>query len=172
MRYLYLSLCSMLVLMGCASSYRGPASSAQLQPSSGSQVSGKINFSQHTHGIVKVSGQVSGLKPNAEHGFHVHEVGDCSSADGSSAGAHFNPLGKPHGTHSSPNSHAGDFPNLVANANGMAIVQFETGRIQLGAGVVDVTGRSIVVHAQPDDLHSQPAGNAGARIACGVIRRQ
>ena len=160
------------VLTGCASSIHDPQATAELQPTEGSSVKGKINFVQHTHGMVKVSGQVSGLKPNAEHGFHIHETGDCSSPDASSAGGHFNPGNAAHGKHGQGTRHAGDLPNLRANANGMAIVQYETAQISLGRGNANIADRALVVHAQPDDFVSQPAGNAGARVACGVIKRQ
>ena len=160
------------LLSGCAGTYQGVSATAELEPRSGSQVQGKIHFSQHANGIVKVAGQISGLQPNSAHGFHIHEKGDCSSADGNSAGPHFNPHNSAHGPATSTHSHVGDLPNLQANNNGMAIVQWESDRLQLTPGNANIVERSVVVHAQPDDLHSQPAGNAGARIACGVIKLQ
>lgn len=172
------------VLAGCATIYQENEVVAELKPTSGSTVSGKILFSQHTHGMVKVSGHVSGLKPNSEHGFHIHEKGDCSSADGSSAGGHFNPNDQPHGQHSKGAHHVGDLPSLRANANGVAVVHFETPSISVGTGenansstpsnnvqINDVAGRSLIVHAEPDDYQSQPTGNAGARLACAVLQK-
>ena len=118
---------------------------------------------------VLVRGEVRGLRPNAEHGFHVHEKGDCSAPDATSAGGHFNPGGKPHGSPSSSERHAGDLPSLKADAAGVATMTFEVKGHLMGAGATDLLGRALVVHADPDDYSSQPAGNAGTRIACGVI---
>ncbi len=159
-------------LIGCAGTYKGVSATAELEPTAGNAVTGKVHFSQHEHGIVKVSGQVSGLKPNSEHGFHIHEKGDCSSPDGTSAGGHFNPATSAHGKHGQTASHVGDLPSLRANANGLAIVQFESTQLALGKGDHDILGKGLIVHANPDDFQTQPTGNAGARLACGVIERQ
>jgi Cu-Zn family superoxide dismutase len=105
----------------------------------------------------------TGLSPGV-HGFHVHEVGDCSAPDASSAKGHFNPAGKPHG------SHAGDLPDLTADASGAARLSVDVSGLDLGDGPNSIAGRAFVIHADPDDRHSQPAGNSGKRIACGVIR--
>lgn len=169
-RLLLLSLTA-AALTGCAGISNDPSATAELKPTQGSTVSGKVHFVQHTHGMVKVSGQVSGLKPNSEHGFHIHETGDCSSADGSSAGGHFNPANTAHGKHGQGTRHAGDLPSLRANANGMAVVQYETSQISLGQGANNIAGRGLIVHAEPDDFTSQPTGNAGARLACAVIQQ-
>ena len=170
-RILLLSL-SAAALTGCAGIHPDPSATAELKPLQGSAVTGKVHFVQHTHGMVKVSGQVSGLKPNAEHGFHIHETGDCSSVDGNSAGGHFNPSNTAHGKHGQGTQHAGDLPSLRANANGMAVVQYETAQISLGNGANNVAGRALIVHADPDDFSTQPTGNAGARLACAVIQAQ
>lgn len=146
-----------------------PRAEAQLQPTTGNQVSGSATFVQ-VGDRVRVRAIVSGLKPNQEHGFHVHEVGDCSSGDGMSAKGHFNPHAKPHG-HGSAERHAGDLPNLRADANGRGEGRFEIDIITVSPGPGSVVGRGLIVHAQPDDYRSQPVGNAGARMACGVIRR-
>lgn len=169
-RLLLLSLTT-AALTGCAGISNGPSATAELNPTQGSAVAGKVHFVQHMHGIVKLSGQVSGLKPNAEHGFHIHETGDCSSPDASSAGGHFNPGNTPHGKHGHNLQHAGDLPSLRANASGMAVVQYETAQISLGNGTNNVAGRALIVHAEPDDFTSQPTGNAGARLACAIIQR-
>jgi Cu-Zn family superoxide dismutase len=116
-----------------------------------------------------VNVQLSGLKPNAEHAFHVHEKGDCSSDDGMSAGGHFNPRGHPHGPQGAQR-HAGDLPNLKSDASGNAIATFQVTGIDLGGGMDAVIGKGLIVHRDPDDYKSQPAGNAGPRIACAVIR--
>jgi Cu-Zn family superoxide dismutase len=113
-------------------------------------------------------GRVSGLKPNQEHGFHVHEKGDCSSGDGMSAGGHFNPTGKPHGRPGAEH-HAGDLPALKADASGRAVFRFRIPGNILAAGPRDFAGKSVIVHAMPDDYTTQPTGNSGARLACGVI---
>jgi Cu-Zn family superoxide dismutase len=120
--------------------------------------------------MVKVSANVSGLKPGAQHGFHVHEKGDCSSGDGMSAGGHFNPAGKPHGPQSGDH-HAGDMPNLVADASGNASASFTIHGVSIGSGAADIVGKGLIVHRDPDDYKSQPVGNAGPRLACAVIRK-
>jgi superoxide dismutase, Cu-Zn family len=117
---------------------------------------------------VVVRADVAGLTPNREHGFHVHEKGDCSAPDASSAGEHLNPDAKPHGSPQGVH-HAGDLPSLKADASGVASVSFEVKGSLLGAGAQDLMGKALVVHADPDDYSSQPAGNSGRRIACGVI---
>lgn len=157
---------SLVALGGCATSTPGPAATAELQARSGSAVSGRVNFFE-TPGGLRIEAQVAGLAPG-EHGFHVHEAGDCSAPDASSAKGHFNPAGKAHGHHASSERHGGDMPNLLADAAGDARFSGEVAGLSLtGAG--GVLGRSIVIHADPDDYKSQPAGNSGKRIACGVI---
>lgn len=169
-RFLLLSV-SAASLMGCVTLGNDPMATAELQPTSGSAVQGKVHFQQHQHGAVKVTGQVSGLQPQSEHGFHIHEKGDCTSADGSSAGGHFNPANSQHGKHNHGTRHAGDLPSLRANAQGIATLQYESEQISLN-GDANITDLAIVVHADPDDFTTQPAGNAGTRLACGVIKRQ
>ncbi len=117
---------------------------------------------------LQVTRQVSGLRPNQQHGFHVHEKGDCASGDGMSAGGHFNPDGKPHGAQGAPH-HAGDMTSLTADAAGNAVVRMRlTGNVR-SAGTDDIAGKALIVHAMPDDYVTQPTGNSGARLACGVI---
>jgi Cu-Zn family superoxide dismutase len=140
---------------------------ASLQPTRGNTAAGTVWFSQDGS-AVRARGRVTGLAPNQEHGFHVHERGDCSSDDATSAGGHLNPDGKRHGPPSGEH-HAGDLPSLKADGNGVAIVQVRISGTLLGAGAADIAGKAIVVHAAPDDYTTQPAGNSGARIACGVI---
>ena len=115
-----------------------------------------------------VTGRVAGLKPNQQHGFHVHEKGDCSSGDGISAGGHLNPDGKPHGPPNAPH-HAGDIPSLQADASGVATVHVLVEGSVLGTGPGGFAGKGLIVHAGPDDYTTQPTGNSGARVACGVI---
>ena len=102
------------------------------------------------------------------HGFHVHETGDCSALDASSAGAHYNPAGAAHGDPASVTHHAGDIPNVQADESGRARVDARVQGVSLG-GANDIIGRALIVHADPDDYTTQPSGNSGARIACGVI---
>lgn len=158
------------ILAGCATP-AGPMASAQLQPTRGSSTSGEVRFVQQG-GKVMVSGEVRGLKPGAEHGFHVHDKGDCSSGDGMSTGGHFNPGGLKHGAHGGAEHHVGDLPSLTADAMGVARFSFESGSIAVGSGNADIVGRGLIVHRDPDDYTTQPTGNAGPRLACAVIARQ
>lgn len=145
----------------------GPRAMAPLQAKGGSQVGGTIFFNQQPGGV-RVVARVTGLKPNQEHGFHIHEKGDCSAPDAMSAGGHFNPSGQPHGPQAMAH-HGGDMPSLQADAAGNAEATFMIEGVSL-AGVADgVIGKAVVVHAQPDDYKTQPTGNSGGRIACGVI---
>lgn len=163
---LALSVLAAALLAGCATTPAGPSAAAQLAARSGSTVSGSVTFVE-TAGGVRVEALVSGLTPG-EHGFHVHEVGDCTAPDAASAKGHFNPAGKAHGHHGNEEHHGGDMPNLVANALGEASYKVELKGVSL-SGPNGVVGRSVVIHADPDDYKSQPAGNSGKRVACGVI---
>ena len=147
----------------------GASAVADLEPTQGNSARGKVTFTQKGE-RVRVNARISGLKPGSEHGFHVHEKGDCSSGDGMSAGGHYNPAGKPHGHHGGMERHAGDLPNLRADASGNASADFEVSGVSVG-GNADIVGRGLIVHRDPDDYRSQPAGNAGPRLACAVIRR-
>ena len=148
---------------------QGPRAVAKLEAAKGSPVWGAVSFVE-ADGAVIVRADVRGLPAGGEFGFHVHEKGDCSSADFMSAGGHFNPGGKPHAHHGQPERHAGDMPNLKASAEGNAIYVCETKLLTVTKGPNSVVGRSVVIHANPDDYKSQPAGNSGPRIACGLIR--
>ena len=143
--------------------------SAQLQPTQGSSVQGQVRFNMQKDGSVRVRGAVQGLAPNSEHGFHIHEKGDCSAPDGSSAGGHFNPANTAHGPMGQ--GHAGDLFSLRADANGTATFDYSTRSITVGYGKTDVVGRGVIVHKDADDYTTQPTGNAGARLACGVVTR-
>ena len=143
---------------------------ANLASASASLVSGRLVLVPMGRGV-HLTGEIGGLQPGSSHGFHIHEKGDCSAADASSAGGHFNPAAQPHGRAGHGAHHAGDADNLVADANGVARVDVHVDGVTLGGGAAnDIAGRAIVVHAAADDYSSQPAGNAGARVACGVIR--
>ncbi len=145
---------------------------AELQPTKDSTVKGSIRFTV-VDGRLHASGDISGLKPGSEHGFHIHEKGDCSAPDGSSAGGHFNPGNAEHGSIDAPAHHGGDMPNIVADAQGNAHVDGPvSSNVNAGKGDgFDIIGRGLIVHADPDDYHSQPTGNAGARLACAVIAK-
>lgn len=143
---------------------------APLAAKSGTNTQGTVTFSQHGDEVM-VKAEVTGLPPNSVHGFHVHEKGDCSSPDAMSAGGHFNPAGKPHGSISTPDHHAGDMPNLTADANGRAQAMFRLTGVTVAPGPNSVVGRAVVVHTAPDDYKTQPTGNSGGRIACGVIAK-
>jgi Cu-Zn family superoxide dismutase len=147
----------------------GPKATASLQPTKGNNVKGTVDFMQRGD-KVRVTAKISGLKPNSEVGFHIHEAGDCSSGDGMSAKDHFNPFGKGHGPQGSADRHAGDLPALKAGKDGRAKVDVEIDLVTLTAGPGNIVGRGLIVHASPDDYRTQPGGNSGARIACGVIR--
>ena len=147
-----------------------PKASAVLQPTKGSTVQGTASFVQ-LDGKVRVTANVSGLKPNGQFGFHIHEAGDCSSGDGMSAKGHFNPLGKPHGHHSTMERHAGDMPNLQSDGAGNVSMTADLDIVMIAPGPTSIVGRGLIVHVQPDDYKSQPVGNAGARSACAVIQR-
>ena len=161
-----------LALAGCASVSlgAGPTATAALAPTTGNTASGTVRFVQ-SGDKVQVSGEIRGLKPGAEHGFHVHEKGDCSSGDGMSAAGHFNPAGAPHGRHGAGTHHAGDLVSLRADGSGVARFSFESTAIRVGSGANDVVGRGLIVHRDPDDYTTQPTGNAGPRLACAVIAR-
>lgn len=157
------------LLAACASMQgAGPRAEATLEPRSGSTIGGTVSF-QTVGGKIRVEANVAGLAPGA-HGFHVHEVGDCSAPDASSAKGHFNPGGKSHGHPGGAQRHAGDMPNLVADNSGRATYFAELDMLSLTEGPGGILKRSVVIHADPDDYTSQPAGNSGKRVACGVIR--
>ncbi len=145
------------------------AASVTLAPASGSQVGGKLGLSAFDGGV-HVVGTLSGLPANSTHGFHIHAKGDCSAADAASAGGHLNPMDAAHGRAEDAVHHLGDIDNIVAGSDGVARVDAEIHGVVLGGGADnDIVGKAFIVHAGVDDYVSQPAGNSGARVACGVI---
>jgi len=150
----------------------GARAVAAQAPTKGNTAAGTVTFTQQGDRVL-VNARVTGLKPNADHGFHVHEKGDCTSKDdGTATGGHFNPSGKAHGHGgSAPEHHAGDMPNLKADASGAASASFSLSTLSVGAGANNVIGKGLIVHKDPDDYKTQPTGNAGARIACAVINK-
>ena len=158
------------LLTSCATQNPGPMATAQLSPTKGNMTSGSVSFAQ-SGAKVTVLAEIRGLKPNAEHGFHIHEKGDCSSGDGMSTGGHFNPTTQAHGAHGTGSHHSGDLPSLIADANGIAKLRFESSTITVDSGVTNIIGRGLIVHRDPDDYKTQPTGNAGPRLACAVINK-
>lgn len=167
-KLIYASFLSLLT--ACATQTQSPTASAQLTPTKGNATAGSVTFTQSGTKVLVIA-EIRGLKPNAEHGFHIHEKGDCSSGDGMSTGGHFNPTTQPHGAHGSGNHHSGDLPSLVADANGVAKLKFESTTISVDSGVSNIIGRGLIVHRDPDDYKTQPTGNAGPRLACAVINK-
>jgi superoxide dismutase, Cu-Zn family len=162
-----ISILALAALAGCQTTpNEGQRATAQLKPTSGNKTIGEATFEQ-VGGKVKVFVFAQGLKPNSEHGLHIHEVGDCSD-NGNAAKGHFNPGGKMHGRPGS--GHAGDLPSMKANAKGRGNVQAELSGISVGSGSNNIVNRAVVIHAGPDDFKTQPTGDSGARIACGVIQ--
>jgi Cu-Zn family superoxide dismutase len=177
-RNIQLIIISVILLIASlvASSYitSGPTSSqgnikkakCVLYPTQGNKVSGVISFTATDSGI-KVTGSIQGLS-KGKHGMHIHECGDCSAADGSSAGGHFNPMGKSHGGPMDMNRHEGDMGNLLADDSGKAHIDYYDKMLSF-EGENSIIGRSIIIHKSEDDFKTQPTGNSGARVACGVI---
>ncbi len=142
--------------------------SATIEARSGSKITGTATF-EEMRDDVHVTVEIAGATPG-EHGVHIHEKGDCSAPDASSAGPHFNPAGRAHGAPGAPMHHAGDFGNITIGPDGRGTLSIMSHDINVKGGPRSVRGRAIVIHEKPDDLKSQPAGDAGARIGCGVIR--
>jgi len=169
------SLLFFLFLSGCAShkgyslnpfssSDKTHKASAILESNSESQVKGKVTFTQHNRRVILIA-EISGLKPNSEHGFHIHEKGNCASP-----GPHFNPYGSRHGYMSATDHHLGDITNLNADPEGNAYYQIAIEDINLTEGKTSNLNKTIVITDNPDDYQTQPLGNSGDAIACGVIK--
>ncbi len=139
---------------------------AVISPTKGNTASGIVHFEVVTDGV-RVLADLSGLTPG-KHGFHIHEFGDCTADDGSSAGGHYNPAKMPHSSPAAKERHVGDLGNIEANKEGKAHLDYVDQMITL-AGKYSIIGRGVVVHEKEDDLKTQPTGAAGARVGCGVI---
>jgi superoxide dismutase, Cu-Zn family len=139
---------------------------AVLAPTQGNTVTGTVTFAASGTGVA-VKASLKGLPPGT-HGFHVHEFGDCTAPDGTAAGGHFNPKGSPHGAPTDAARHAGDLGNIQAGPDGTATLDWTDPTMVLD-GPGGVIGHAVIVHAGADDLKTQPTGNAGGRVACGVI---
>jgi superoxide dismutase, Cu-Zn family len=144
---------------------------AQLEPTEGNNVRGTVTFTPESGGV-RVVANITGLSAG-RHGFHVHETGDCSAADASSAGGHFAPEGSPHGGPDDPRNerHIGDLGNITADASGVGTYDRVDSLLTL-SGAHSIVGRAVIVHEDEDDLTSQPSGDAGGRMACGVVEMQ
>lgn len=174
---LNISLLAILIFAGSFQSSVAPVTNDQtvgiisnavcvLYPTQGNNVTGTIIFTKVEKGV-QIVADIKGLT-KGKHGFHIHECGDCSSIDGSSAGGHFNPSGKSHGAPMDMMRHMGDMGNIVADDQGNAHFDYVDNIMTL-EGENSIIGRSVIIHKGEDDLKTQPTGNAGARVACGVI---
>jgi superoxide dismutase, Cu-Zn family len=162
--------CGALLAAGCAEmESKEPTAIAKLEPRSGSQVQGTVMFTQ-IGDVVRVTGEITGHTKGPK-GFHIHDKGDCSDDKAMSTGGHFNPHKSKHGGPYEPVKHAGDLGNLTFNDAGVAKINFTVGDIAVNSSDANgIIGRAVIVHAAADDLNTDPTGNAGGRVACGVIR--
>ena len=156
-----------LVVVACAPTEQIKPVLVMMEPKSDSTATGVIALSQ-TNDLVTIKIDMTGVSPGM-HGFHIHEKGNCSPANASAAGGHFNPSNMTHGNPAGVTRHAGDQLSLEANAQGEIRTIITTEAITLNTGQNSIAGKSFVLHADPDDYTTQPAGNSGKRIACGVI---
>jgi Cu-Zn family superoxide dismutase len=157
--------------VGVASQFLGRAdatAAARMQPVAGSPVEGKVSFSQFGS-VTVVRARFFGLQGSREYGLHVHEKGDCSGDDGAAAGGHFDPGGPPHGRPGRGAHHAGDLLNLRTDGEGNAFYVFETSALSITGGRTSVLNRSVILTRGPDDYRTQPDGNSGPPLACGIV---
>jgi Cu-Zn family superoxide dismutase len=160
---------ALLILLGGAClALAGDATKAiaVLHPTTGNSVSGTVTFTASGNQVTVVA-DIRGLTPG-KHGFHIHEFGDCSDPKAASAGGHFNPAHKQHGAPDTSERHAGDLGNIEADASGKAHLEWTDSVMKL-SGSDSIIGHAVIVHEKADDLKTQPTGDAGGRLACGVI---
>jgi Cu-Zn family superoxide dismutase len=167
MKKLVLTASALVIFAACASSRPKQMAMVTLQPTTGQTAHGDVHFTENSDGSVEVQVDLMAVPPGT-HGFHIHEKGDCGD-DAKAAGGHFNPTGMAHGAPDANSHHAGDFGNVTADASGEVHTTFTTRSITVTPGATSVIGHAVVLHGNADDLASQPAGNAGPRIACGVV---
>ena len=160
-----LSTCALLSACALLGDREGPSANARLQSKSGSAVTGSLRFTQ-IGDRVRITGDIAGHS-RGKRAIHIHEKGDCSSADGMSAGGHFNPAKARHGAPGA--GHAGDLGNLTFDEYGASINMMASGISVSSSAAKGIIGRAVIIHAQEDDLKTDPTGNAGGRVACGVI---
>jgi Cu-Zn family superoxide dismutase len=156
------------LLTACASMSTSPSAAATLSSTSGSTAAGTVQLTQLSDGSVRVTVDLTGVPPGV-HGFHIHDKGDCGD-NGNAAGGHFNPAATAHGAPSADLHHAGDFGNVTADPDGRVHLEFTTRSVTVDAGPNSAVGHAVILHANPDDLVTQPTGNAGPRIACGIVQ--
>lgn len=163
-----LALLSIAILVSaCAHTKNGPMGMAVMTPISGSNAKGMVHMQELADGTVDVNADLTGVPPGV-HGFHIHDKGTCAD-NGNAAGGHFNPMNMPHAAPDAQSHHAGDFGNVTADANGEIHTHFNTRSVTVREGATSAVGHAVVLHGNPDDLTTQPSGNAGPRIACGVV---
>jgi Cu-Zn family superoxide dismutase len=164
-----------LLTAGCASTSAkatppaGAQAKATIEPRSGSNVQGWATFTDRSTGGVAVVVHIENAPPGT-HGLHVHEKGDCSAPDASSAGGHFNPGGAPHAGPTDLHRHAGDLGNITIEANGTGHLELVTDLLTVKPGPNSVVGKAVIFHEKADDMQTQPTGNAGGRLGCGVVQ--
>lgn len=177
MKSIALSLLPVLFLLSCVQEqevteivHEGPDTDiavAVIHPTEGNSIEGTVTFTKADDGV-RVQANISGLGDQTLHGFHIHQYGDCRASDGTSAGGHFDPEDMPHGAPTDAERHIGDLGNLPSNEDGDAEIDFVDPMLEL-SGSNSIIGRGVIVHAGEDDLVSQPTGDAGPRLGCGVI---
>lgn len=167
MKKLVLISITLLVLGACASASR-PTATVTLGSTSGSTAAGTVTFTEMADGTVRAEIHLTGV-PAGIHGFHLHDKGDCGD-NGNAAGGHFNPGGTPHGAPDAASHHAGDFGNLDAGTGGVVNAVRTLHGVTVSPGPNSVVGHAVILHANPDDFTTQPSGNAGPRIACGLVQ--
>lgn len=161
-----------MILSGCATMQDGtPQATAELKNAKG-EAAGTANFWEDANGV-RLLAQVRRI-PAGKHGIHLHAVGKCDPPDFTTAAGHFNPGRKQHGLKNPAGPHAGDLPNLEVAADGTGRLETVTRLVTLASGptsLFDADGSALVIHANPDDEVTDPTGNSGGRIACGVITK-
>jgi Cu-Zn family superoxide dismutase len=162
-----------LAISGCAAlKPKEKPVEVALAPTAGNSAAGVLQVTSTADGV-HFRGRLTGLPPGSTHGFHIHAHGDCSAPDASSAGGHFNPTHTAHGDPIGMTHHSGDIANQIADGQGAIDVDATVHGVSLGTGTADdVLGRALVVHRDADDYNTQPSGNSGPRVACGVIMKQ
>ena len=169
------TLAAMLAAMGCLAVSEAEAqeqsANAVLMNPDGKEI-GNVAITEVAQGV-RIYAQADGVAPGV-HAFHIHETGECEPPDFESAGGHYNPTDQQHGWDNPEGHHAGDFANVHVHDDGKLAVEYFTDAVTLGEGettLFDEDGSAIVMHEDPDDYQTDPAGTAGARIACGVIAK-